>query len=112
LRIWRKARRRSPARLRATLKALVIDAWGETHLTHARAASATPRSKASASQQGGRKTHEGRPWQPATVTVISKTGHQLIASHHIDPDHNYWRNQQKNPGRWPGKPVTDESTHV
>lgn len=37
-----------------------------------------------------------------TVTVISKTGYQLIASHHIDPDRNYWRNQQKNPGRWPG----------
>jgi transposase InsO family protein len=37
-----------------------------------------------------------------TVTVISKTGHQLIASHHIDPAKNYWRNQQKNPGRWPG----------
>jgi transposase InsO family protein len=37
-----------------------------------------------------------------TVTVISTTGHQLIASHLIDPDHNYWRNQQKNPGRWPG----------
>jgi hypothetical protein len=36
-----------------------------------------------------------------TVTVISKTGYQLIASHHIDPDRNYWRNQQ-NPGRWPG----------
>ncbi|MEB4212400.1 IS481 family transposase, partial [Mycobacterium sp. 94-17] len=47
-----------------------------------------------------------------TVTVISKTGHQLIASHHIDPDHNYWRNQQKNPGRWPGRSVTDDATHV
>jgi hypothetical protein len=32
-----------------------------------------------------------------TVTVISKTGHQLIASHHIDPDRNYWRNQNKTP---------------
>jgi transposase InsO family protein len=47
-----------------------------------------------------------------TVTVISKTHHQLIASHTIDPDHNYWRNQQKNPGRWPGKSVTDDATHV
>jgi hypothetical protein len=33
-----------------------------------------------------------------TVCVISKTSYQLIASHHIDPDHNYGRNQQKNPG--------------
>jgi hypothetical protein len=32
-----------------------------------------------------------------TVTVISKTGHHLLSSHHIDPDHNYWRNQQKTP---------------
>jgi transposase InsO family protein len=47
-----------------------------------------------------------------TITVISKTGHQLIASHHIDPDRNYWRNQQKTPGRWPGRSVTDDATHV
>jgi len=37
-----------------------------------------------------------------TVTVISKTSYQLIASHTITPDRNDWRNQQKNPGRWPG----------
>jgi len=37
-----------------------------------------------------------------TVTVISKTNHQILSSHHIDPDKNYWRNQNKNPGRWPG----------
>jgi transposase InsO family protein len=47
-----------------------------------------------------------------TVTVISKTGHHLIASHHINPDRNYWRNQQKNPGRWPGQSVTDDATQV
>lgn len=41
-----------------------------------------------------------------TVTVISKTGHHLIASHDINSDRNYWRNQQKNPGRWPGQSVT------
>jgi transposase InsO family protein len=46
------------------------------------------------------------------VTVISKTGHRLIGSHHIDPDRNYWRNQQKSPGRWPGRSVTDDATHV
>jgi transposase InsO family protein len=37
-----------------------------------------------------------------TVTVISKTDHHILSSHHIDPATNYWRNQQKNPGRWPG----------
>lgn len=36
------------------------------------------------------------------VLVLRDTDHQLIASHHIEPDRNYWRNQQKNPGRWPG----------
>jgi transposase InsO family protein len=47
-----------------------------------------------------------------TVTVISKTTHQLIASHTIDATRNYWRNQQKNPGRWPGQSVTNDSTQV
>jgi transposase InsO family protein len=37
-----------------------------------------------------------------TVSVISKAGHQVLSSHHIDADRNYWRNQNKNPGRWPG----------
>jgi transposase InsO family protein len=37
-----------------------------------------------------------------TVTVISKAGHHVLSSHHIDADKNYWRNQNKNPGRWPG----------
>jgi transposase InsO family protein len=37
-----------------------------------------------------------------TVTVISKTGHHVLSSHHINADKNYWRNQNKNPGRWPG----------
>jgi hypothetical protein len=47
-----------------------------------------------------------------TVTVIAQPDNQLIASHHIDPDHNYWRNQQKRPGRWPGRSVTDDATQV
>lgn len=37
-----------------------------------------------------------------TVTVVSKNHHRVLSSHHIEPDRNYWRNQQKNPGRWPG----------
>jgi transposase InsO family protein len=32
-----------------------------------------------------------------TVTVISKTGHHVLSSHQIDPDRNYWRNQNKTP---------------
>jgi transposase InsO family protein len=47
-----------------------------------------------------------------TVTVITKTNHHVLSSHHIDPDRNYWRNQQKDPGRWPGRSVTNDSTQV
>jgi transposase InsO family protein len=32
-----------------------------------------------------------------TVTVISKTGHHVLSNHQIDPDRNYWRNQNKTP---------------
>jgi hypothetical protein len=37
-----------------------------------------------------------------TGTVLSKNPHHVLSSHHIDPDRNYWRNQTKNPGHWPG----------
>ncbi|MGZ5378944.1 MAG: integrase core domain-containing protein, partial [Mycobacterium sp.] len=47
-----------------------------------------------------------------TVTVLTTPKYQLIASHTIDPDCNYWRNQQKRPGRWPGRSVTDDATQV
>jgi hypothetical protein len=47
-----------------------------------------------------------------TVNVITQHTNQLIASHHIDPHRNYWRNQQKRPGRWPGRSVTDDATQV
>ncbi len=52
------------------------------------------------------RTHAGTPVlilvTDHTVTVISKTGHHVLSSHTIDPNKNYWRNQNKNPGRWPG----------
>ena len=52
------------------------------------------------------RAHAGTPVlilvTTTTVTVISKTGHHVLSSHHIDADKNYWRNQNKNPGRWPG----------
>ena len=47
-----------------------------------------------------------------TVTVLTTPEYQLIASHTIDPNHNYWRNQQKRPGRWPGRSVIDDATQV
>ncbi len=52
------------------------------------------------------RAHAGTPVlilvTTTTVTVISKTRHHVLSSHHIDADKNYWRNQNKNPGRWPG----------
>jgi transposase InsO family protein len=47
-----------------------------------------------------------------TVTVLTNPDHRVIATHHIDPERNYWRNQQKSPGRWPGQSVTDDPTQV
>jgi transposase InsO family protein len=47
-----------------------------------------------------------------TVTVLTNPDHRVIATHHIDPERNYWRNQQKSPGRWPGQCVTDDPTQV
>lgn len=38
-------------------------------------------------------------FRATTVTVISKTSHQLLATHHINPTKNYWPNKQKNPGQ-------------
>ena len=37
-----------------------------------------------------------------TVNVINPATGQHLGSHTIDPDHNYWRNNKKAPGRWPG----------
>ncbi|GAA1971666.1 IS481 family transposase [Microbacterium deminutum] len=37
-----------------------------------------------------------------TITVVHLDTGEIIATHHIDPDKTYWRNQQREPGRWPG----------
>jgi transposase InsO family protein len=38
-----------------------------------------------------------------TVTVIELATGEILSTHHIDPTKTYWRNQQKRPGRWPGR---------
>jgi transposase InsO family protein len=52
------------------------------------------------------RAHTGTPVlilvTTTTVTVISKTGHHVLSTHHIEPDKNYWPNQNKNPGPRPG----------
>jgi hypothetical protein len=47
-----------------------------------------------------------------TVTVVSKTHHRVLSSHRIEPDRNYWRNQNKNPRPMAGESVTDDATHL
>lgn len=37
-----------------------------------------------------------------TVTVIHLDTGELIATNTIHPDRTYWRNNEKEPGRWPG----------
>ncbi|MCE1175122.1 MAG: IS481 family transposase, partial [Propionibacteriales bacterium] len=37
-----------------------------------------------------------------TVTTIALDTGEILATHTINPDRNYWPNTQKAPGRWPG----------
>ena len=37
-----------------------------------------------------------------TATVAHRTTGEILSRHTIDPDRAYWRNTQKEPGRWPG----------
>ncbi|UQN15597.1 hypothetical protein M3M28_03825 [Gulosibacter sp. ACHW.36C] len=37
-----------------------------------------------------------------TVTVTHLTTGEVLSTHDIDPDRGYWRNKQREPGRWPG----------
>ena len=41
------------------------------------------------------------------VTVIALDTGEIISSHLIEPDKGYWRNQRRDPGRWPGSQATD-----
>ena len=38
-----------------------------------------------------------------TATAIHLDTGEILSEHHIDPAHNYRRNQLKPPGRWPQK---------
>jgi transposase InsO family protein len=41
------------------------------------------------------------------ITVINLATGEILSRHHIDPDRGYWRNQDKEPGRWPSSPRRD-----
>jgi hypothetical protein len=40
------------------------------------------------------------------VTVVNLATGEILSSHLIEPDKGYWRNQQRDPGRWPGSQET------
>jgi transposase len=37
-----------------------------------------------------------------TATVVHRTTGEVLSEHHIDPTRAYWRNKNREPGRWPG----------
>ncbi|QPZ37021.1 hypothetical protein [Paramicrobacterium chengjingii] len=37
-----------------------------------------------------------------TVTVIHLDTGEILATNTINPTRSYWRNNEKEPGRWPG----------
>jgi transposase InsO family protein len=41
------------------------------------------------------------------VTVVALDTSEILSTHRIEPDKGYWRNQRRDPGRWPGSPATD-----
>jgi hypothetical protein len=40
------------------------------------------------------------------VTVVALDTGEVLSSHRIEPDKGYWRNQRRDPGRWPGSRET------
>jgi hypothetical protein len=41
------------------------------------------------------------------VTVVALDTGEVLSSHLIEPERRYWRNQRRDPGRWPGSQATD-----
>ena len=40
------------------------------------------------------------------VTVVALDTGEVLSSHRNEPDRGYWRNQRRDPGRWPGSQAT------
>ncbi len=40
------------------------------------------------------------------VTVVALDTGEILSTHRIEPDKGYWRNQRRDPGRWPGSRAT------
>jgi hypothetical protein len=41
------------------------------------------------------------------VTVVALDTGEVLSTHRIEPDRTYWRNQRRDPGRWPGSRATE-----
>jgi transposase InsO family protein len=40
------------------------------------------------------------------VTIVALDTGEILSTHLIEPDRRYWRNQRRDPGRWPGSQQT------
>ena len=48
-----------------------------------------------------------------SATVIARTTGEILATCTIDPDRTYWRNNEREPGHWPGSPsMNDDARHL
>ena len=100
---------------RATPKALPSNSWGRGHFRLRY--DVTDGKGAMTLRRGGRLHHlkvgaaHARRRVLAIVderevTVVAIDTGELLSSHLIEPGKGYWRNQQRDPGRWPGSQET------
>ncbi|HEY0186897.1 MAG TPA: IS481 family transposase, partial [Cellulomonas sp.] len=48
-----------------------------------------------------------------TATVIHRTTGEILATATIDPTRTYWRNSEREPGRWPSsRTMNDDAGHL
>ena len=100
---------------RATPKALPSDSWGRGHFRLRY--DVTDGKGAMTLRRGGRLYHlkvgaaHARRRVLAIVderevTVVDLATGEILSTHLIEPGKGYWRNQRRDPGRWPGSPAT------
>jgi transposase InsO family protein len=100
---------------RATPKALPSDSWGREHFRLRY--DVTDGKGAMTLRRGGRlhhlkvgATHARRRVLAIVdergVTVVDLATGEILSTHLIEPGKGYWRNQQRDPGRWPGSQET------
>ena len=88
-------------------------ALGSSAFTDASAALDPARRRSSCWSLGSSKPHDapsrrircGKPPHRGVTVVALDTG-EILSTHLIEPDRRYWRNQRRDPGRWPGSQAT------